>query len=71
MAGKPRIRTGPYVELRLKAGHASKTAHGKEAEEGLRAMAYNSGLRNYHLQDRKNGELETRKPSSKGKNPKP
>jgi hypothetical protein len=53
MAGKQRIRTGPDVELRLKAGHASKAAHGKESEEGLRAMAYNSGLRNDHLQDRK------------------
>ncbi len=41
---KQRIHTGPYVIFRLKAGHASKTAHSKEEEEGLRGVAYNSGL---------------------------
>jgi hypothetical protein len=44
MAEKQRIRTGPYVIFRLKAGHASKTAHSKEKKEGLRGVAYNSGL---------------------------
>jgi hypothetical protein len=44
MAEKQRIRTGPYVILRLKAGHASKTAHSKEKKEGLRGVAYDSGF---------------------------
>lgn len=44
MADKQKIRTGTYVVLRLKAGNASKTAHSKEKEEGLRGVAYNSGL---------------------------
>jgi hypothetical protein len=48
---KQRIRTGPYVILRLKAGHASKTAHSKEKKEGLRGVAYDNGLWDDHLQD--------------------
>jgi hypothetical protein len=44
MADKQRIRTGPYVIFRLKAGHTSKTAHSKEKKEGLRGVAYNCGL---------------------------
>ena len=44
MAEKQRIRTGSYVILRLKAGHASKTAHSKEKKEGLRGVAYDNGL---------------------------
>ena len=44
MADKQRIRTGSYVIFCLKAGHASKTAHSKEKKEGLRGVAYNSGL---------------------------
>lgn len=57
-AGKQSKRTRPNVVVRLKAGHASKTAHSKEAEEGLRTMAYDSGLRDDHLQDTKDGELK-------------
>jgi hypothetical protein len=37
-------RTGPYVKTRLKACNTGKTTHGKEAEEDLGAMAYNSGF---------------------------
>jgi hypothetical protein len=44
MAEKQRIRTGPYVILRLKAGHARKTAHSKKKKEGLRGVAYDGGL---------------------------
>ena len=44
IAEKQTIRTGSYVILRLKTGHASKTAHSKEKKEGLRGVAYNNGL---------------------------
>jgi hypothetical protein len=44
MTDEQRIRTGPYVIFRLKASHASKTAHSKEKKEGLRGVAYDSGL---------------------------
>jgi hypothetical protein len=57
MTGKQGKRTRPNVVVRLKAGHASKAAHSKEAEESLRTMAYDSGLRDDHLQDTKKGEF--------------
>lgn len=44
MAEKQRILTGPYVILCLIAGDASKAAHSKEKKEGLRGVAYDSGL---------------------------
>lgn len=49
LTSKRRIHTGTYLEVGLKTGDASKTAHGKEAEEDLGGVEYNGGFRNDHL----------------------